>query len=87
MPGKNTSQIYSIFNGSYLLNLNSNDSGYVIQIKPGLKFTFLLLKEDECFETKTGDDGILNYLGKLKLKQCQSIKIFLYILVTILITN
>ena len=62
-------------------------AGYVTQIKPGLKFTCLLLKEDECFETKTGDDGILNYPGKLKLKQYQSIKIFLYILLTILITN
>lgn len=66
--------------------MNSNDSGYVTHIKPGLKFIFSGLKEDESFETNTGDERILNYLIKTQATP-EYFKIFINILLTILITN
>lgn len=65
--------------------MNSNDSGYVIHIKPGLKLIFSGLK-DESFETNTGDERILNYLIKTQATP-EYFKIFINILLTILITN
>lgn len=65
--------------------MNSNDSGYVTHIKLGLKFIFSRLK-DESFETKTGDERILNYLIKTQATP-EYFKIFINILLTILITN